>query len=52
MGIYQDLSREMKKLWKMKLIVIPIVVRALGTVFKKLEKRVNKLEIRGGIENI
>ena len=47
-GKYLDLARELKKLWNMKVIVIPIVVGALGTVPKKLEN----LEIRGRIETI
>ena len=33
----------------MKLIVIPIVVDALGMTPKGLEKKLGKLEIRGGI---
>ena len=32
--------------------MIPIVVGALGTVHKDLEKRLEKLEIRGRIETI
>ena len=35
---YLDLARELKKLWNMKVKVIPIVVGALGTVPKGLEK--------------
>ena len=32
---YQDLSRELKKLWNMKVTIIPIVIGAFGTVTKK-----------------
>ena len=49
MDKYMDLARELKRLWNMKVKVIPIVVGALGTVPKSLEKR---LEIRGRIETI
>ena len=38
MDKYLDLAREVKKLWNMKVKVIPIVVGALGTVPKGLEK--------------
>ena len=34
---YQDLARELKKLWSMKLTVIWIIVGAIGTVPKNLE---------------
>ena len=32
---YLDLARELKKLWNMKVTVIPIVIAALGTVTKE-----------------
>ena len=35
---YLDLTRELKKLWKMKVTVIPIVVGAIGTVTKEFVK--------------
>ena len=31
---YLDLARELKKLWNMKVTVIPIVIGAFGTVTK------------------
>ena len=36
----------------MKIIVIPIVVGTLGTVPKNLEKRIDKLKMRGKFEVI
>ena len=33
---YLDLARELKKLWNMKVIIIPIVIGAFGTVTKGL----------------
>ena len=44
---YLDLARELKKLWNMKVVVIPIVISALGTVTKGLVKGLDDLEIRG-----
>ena len=49
---YLDLARELKKLWNMKVKVIPIVVGALGTVPKGLERGLENLEIRGRIDTI
>ena len=36
---YLDLARELTKVWNVKVTVVPLVVRALGTVAKALEKR-------------
>ena len=47
-----DLARELKKLWNMKVTVMPIVTGALGTVPNVLEKRPTEVEIRGRIETI
>ena len=52
MDKYLDLARELKKLWNMKVKVVPIVVVALGTVPKGLEKGLENLEIRGRIDTI
>ena len=35
---YLDLAREVKKLWNMKVIIIPIVIGAFDTVIKGLLK--------------
>ena len=45
-----DHFRELKKLWNMKMTVIPIVISALGTISKVLERRLEELEIRGRTE--
>ena len=34
---YQDLAREFKKLWSMKVTVIPLVIGALGTLVQGLK---------------
>ena len=42
--------REQKKLWDMKVTVIPIVVGAHGTILKGFVKGLEDLEIRGQVE--
>jgi len=42
MNRYQDLARDLKSLWKVETKVILIVVGALGTVVKGLEKNLKK----------
>ena len=37
--MYLDHARELKKLWNMKVMIVPIVIGALGTVTKGLLKR-------------
>ena len=41
-----------KKNSKIKVILIPVIVGALGTVLKTQKKKFDKLEIRGRIETI
>ena len=43
---------ELKKLWNMKVTIIPIVIGALGTVIEGLSKRLEDWEIRGRMETI
>ena len=43
---YLNLARELKKLWIMKVTVIPIVISAPGTVTKWLINGLGDLEIR------
>ena len=42
---YLDLARELKKLWNMKVTIVPIVIGALGTVTKGLLKGLEDLEV-------
>ena len=49
---YLDLARELKRLWNMKVLVIPIVVGALGTIPKGLVKGLEDLELREQLETI
>ena len=49
---YIELAREMKKLWNMKVILIPIVTGKLGSATKELIRGPEGLEIRGRTETI
>ena len=49
---YLDFVRESKKLWNMRVTVIPIVIIDLGTVTKRLVQRLEDLEITGWVETI
>ena len=49
---YLDLSRELKKLWNMKVTIVPIVIGALGTITKGLLKGLEDLEVDGRVETI
>ena len=48
---YLDLARELKKLWNMKVTIVPNVIGALGTITKGLLKGPEDLEIGGRTEN-
>ena len=43
---------ELKKLWHMKVTIIPIVIGALGTVTKELLKVLEDLEVGGRVKTI
>ena len=47
-----DLARELKKLWNMKMTIIPIGICDFGTVTKGLLKRLKDLEVGGQVETI
>ena len=49
---YQDLARELKKLWNMKVTIVPVMIGALGTVTKGLLKGLEDLEVSGRVETI
>ena len=49
---YLNLTSKLKKLWNMKVTVIPIVIGALGTVTKRSVQGLEELEIRGRVEII
>ena len=49
---YLDLARELKKLWNMKVTIVPIVIGAFGKVTKGLLKGLEDLEVGGREETI
>ena len=49
---YLDLAKELKKLWNMKVTIVPIVFGAFGTITKGLLKGLDDLEIGGRVETI
>ena len=49
---YLDFARELKKLWNMKVMIIPITTSAFGTVTKGLLKGLVDLEIGRRVETI
>ena len=49
---YIDLARELKKLWNMKVRIIPIVIGAFGTVTKRLLKGLEDLDVGTFIQQL
>ena len=49
---YLDLARELKKLWNMKVTIVPIVIGALGTITKGFLTGLDDLEVGGRVETI
>ena len=49
---YLDLAWELKKLWNMKVTIVPLVIGAFGTITKGLLKGLEDLEVGGGVETI
>ena len=47
---YLDLAKEFKKIWNMKVTIIPIVIGAFGTVTKGLLKGLEDLEVGGRVD--
>ena len=43
---YLDLARELEKLWNMKVIIVPIVIDAFGTITKGFGGRVETIQMR------
>ena len=49
---YLDLARELKKLWNIKVTVIPFVVNVLATILRGLGKELENSEIWGQVDTI
>ena len=52
MNKYLDLAWELKKLWNMKVTIVPIVIGAFGTITKGLLKGLEDLEVGRRVETI
>ena len=51
-GNYQDVKRELRKLWNLKMSIVPIVIGALGTIPKSLEKHLKELNVEVNISQM
>ena len=49
---YLDLVRELKRLWNMKVTIVPNVIDALGIIPEGLLKGLEDLEVGGRVETI
>ena len=49
---YQDLAREIQKMWSVRTQVLPVVIGALGTVPKRLESNLKRIGTNTSIELI
>ena len=49
---YLGLARELKKLWNMRVTIVPIVIGAFGPITKGLLKGLEDLEVGGRVETI
>ena len=49
---YFGSARELKKLWNMKVTIIPVIIGALDTVTRGLIQGLKDLEITGRVETI
>ena len=52
MDKFLDLARELKKLWNMKVTIIPTVIGVFGAVTKRLLKELEDLEVGRRMETI
>ena len=49
---YQDLGRELGKIWNVKVKIIPLVVGSLGAIPKKFDNRLKQIGIRAGTAQV
>ena len=49
---YQDLTTELRKLWKMKTMVIPILIGAFRTVPRDIKRRLENIGIETKIDEL
>ena len=49
---YQDLGRELQKIWNVKVKIIPLVVGSLGGIPKQFDNRVKQIGITVGTAQV
>ena len=49
---YQDLERDLQKMWNVKVKIIPIVVGSLGAIPKKIGNRLKQIGIAAGTAQV
>ena len=49
---YKDLEIEIQRMWKMKTVVIPVVIGALGTITKGMENNISNVSGNMNIQTI
>ena len=45
---YQDLGRELQKIWNVKVRILPLVVGSLGAIHKQFGNRFKQISITAG----
>ena len=50
--MYLDLARDLKKLWNIKVTIVPLVISAFDTITKGLLKELEDLEFDGWVDTI
>ena len=51
-GKYQDLGRELQKIWNIKVKIIPIGVGSLGAILKQFGNRLKQIDITAGTAKV
>ena len=49
---YQDLGRELQKIWNVKVKIIPLVVGSLGAIPKQFGNRLKQIGITAGTAQV
>ena len=49
---YQDLERELQKIWNVKVKIIPLVIGYLGAISKRFDNRLKKIGITEGTAQV
>ena len=49
---YQDLARKLRKLWNMKVKVIPIIIGTLGTTPRQVKKRLEVIGVETSVKEL